>query len=129
MEYRTLKTATEDSRGFIADLFYKANIEHVAFITTKGTGTRVIRGNHYHKKTTQHIFMTRGELIYFWASVHEPEIVRNMKVREHQMVTTPPCEIHALEFYSDAEFIVFSTGIRGGEDYEADTFREFVILK
>ena len=40
------------------------------------------------------------------------------------MVSTPPNEIHALVIGDDGnEFIVFSQGLRGGSDYESDTFR------
>ena len=41
------------------------------------------------------------------------------------MVSTEPLEIHALECLGPSEFIVFSTGLRGGNDYEADTYRDF----
>ena len=36
---------------------------------------------------------------------------------------TPPNEIHALNIVEDNEFVVFTTGTRGGQDYESDTFR------
>ena len=65
MKIKKIKTAFTDERGSIADIFYKANIEHVAIIKTLDKG-RIIRGNHYHKLTTQHIFMTKGSLRYWY---------------------------------------------------------------
>ena len=40
----------KDERGTIVDLFFNENINHVAKINSK---PNVIRGNHYHKETTQ----------------------------------------------------------------------------
>ena len=44
------------------------------------------------------------------------------------MVSTPPNEVHALEMLGESQFVVFSSGLRGGQDYEADTYRDIVIL-
>ena len=128
MQIKKIETAFSDERGTIADIFYKANIEHIAIIKTKDNG-RIIRGNHFHKLTTQHIFMTKGSLKYWYRDQDKNLPVKNINVEEGFMVTTPPYEIHALECLSASEFIVFSTGLRGGEDYESDTFRVDPILK
>ena len=53
----------EDDRGIISDIFYKENIQHSALIESK---PNVIRGNHYHKETTQHMIMTQGSLEYWY---------------------------------------------------------------
>lgn len=110
----------EDNRGKIADIFYKANIEHVAVITSK-KGVR--RGDHYHKETTQHMLMTKGSLIYVYQPVDKSAPVKYVTVKAGELVTTKPLEIHTLLFPEDNEFIVFSSGLRGGQDYEKDTFR------
>lgn len=126
MEKRRIEPATTDHRGQISDIFYKATIEHVAIIESTKAG--LIRGNHYHKLTTQHIFMTRGSLRYWYRPVDESAPVRSVVVTEYEMVSTPPFEIHALEILEPNQFVVFSSGLRGGIDYESDTYREFVIL-
>jgi len=129
MKIKKIETSFSDERGTIADVFYKANIEHVAIIKTNNNG-RIIRGNHFHKKTTQHILMTKGSLKYWYKdSEKKNSSIQNVDVREGYIVTTPPYEIHALECLEASEFIVFSTGLRGGADYEADTFRVDPILK
>jgi len=110
----------EDNRGKIADIFYKADLEHVAIITSK-KGVR--RGDHYHKETTQHMLMTKGSLIYVYQPVDKSQPVKYIHLKEGQLVSTPPFEIHTLLFPEDNEFIVFSSGLRGGQDYEKDTFR------
>ena len=96
-----------DDRGSIVDLFYNEDINHVATVTSE---PYVIRGNHYHKETTQHMLMIKGSLVVVAA--------------EGDLVSTGPNEIHALRIGSEGnEFVVFSQGKRGGKDYESDTFR------
>jgi len=111
----------EDYRGIIADVFYKANINHVAIISSV---PNVIRGNHYHKETTQHMLMTKGSLNYWYKPVDSDEPAKMYKAVVGDLVSTEPLEIHALEITEEGnEFVVFSEGKRGGSDYESDTYR------
>ncbi len=110
----------EDQRGIIADIFYKKNINHVAIIKSKA-GVR--RGDHYHKQTTQHMLMTSGSLVYVYQPVDKSQPVKHILAKEGDLVSTGPFEIHTLLFPEDNEFIVFSEGLRGGKDYEKDTYR------
>ncbi len=116
-----IKIATKDSRGDIADIFYRHPIDHVAIINSK-KGT--FRGDHYHRYTAQHIYMTKGSLRYYFRKIDEDNSkVKSVVVHEGEMVTTGPNEVHALEILEDNQFIAFSEGKRGGNDYESDTFR------
>jgi dTDP-4-dehydrorhamnose 3,5-epimerase-like enzyme len=126
MIHTTIKPATSDERGTISDILYKAEIHHAAVIESKRAG--LIRGNHYHKETTQHIFMTKGSLRYWYQPVDKSEPVKSILVKEYDLVSTPPFEIHALEILEPNQFVVFSQGKRGGQDYESDTFRVPPIL-
>ena len=110
----------EDNRGIIADIFYQNNIDHVAAIKSK-QGVR--RGDHYHKKTTQHILVIEGSIIYVYQPVNKSQLVKYEIIKKGDMISTPPFEIHTLLFPENNEFIVFSSGLRGGKDYETDTFR------
>jgi quercetin dioxygenase-like cupin family protein len=111
----------EDSRGRLSDIFYDETINHVAVIDSE---PNVIRGNHYHKETTQHIFITKGSLEYCYKPVDSSEPAQQIQVNEGELVSTPPNEIHALKIGPEGnQFIVFTTGPRGGADYESDTFR------
>jgi dTDP-4-dehydrorhamnose 3,5-epimerase-like enzyme len=111
----------EDYRGIIADVFYKVNINHIAIISSV---PNVIRGNHYHKETTQHMLMTKGSLNYWYKSVGSDEPAKMYKAVVGDLISTEPLEIHALEITEDGnEFVVFSEGKRGGTDYESDTYR------
>lgn len=116
-----IKIATKDDRGNISDIFYKHPVDHVTIINSKKGS---FRGDHYHKFTTQHMFMTKGSLRYYYRQIDEDNTkVKSVIVRQGEMVSTPPNEVHALEIIEDNQFIVFSEGKRGGIDYESDTFR------
>jgi hypothetical protein len=67
--------------------------------------------------------MTKGSLVYVYAPVNKPSEVKHILAKNGDLVTTNPFEIHTLLFPEDNEFIVFSSGLRGGQDYEKDTYR------
>lgn len=111
----------QDDRGIIADIFYNTNIEHVAIIKSE---PNAIRGNHYHKETTQSMLMTKGSLEYWYKPVGSDEPAKMYLCKVGDLITTEPYEIHALRITDEGnEFIVFSEGKRGGMDYESDTYR------
>ena len=116
-----------DERGTIVDLFYNENIHHVARVTSE---PGVIRGNHYHKETTQHMLMTQGSLEYWYKPVGSTEPSKMVIATVGDLISTGPNEIHALKIGEEGnQFIVFSEGVRGGKDYESDTYRvENIIL-
>ena len=121
MKIRKIETVFEDDRGRISDIFYKKDINHVALIYSK---KGAIRGNHFHKKTTQHILILKGSLRYYCkASDDENSKLLTKDVGKGFLITTPPYEEHAMEILEDNEFMVFSEGLRGGKDYEKDTFK------
>ena len=126
MKLIKFKPDFKDNRGSITDLFYSENINHVAHIKT--VDTLSIRGNHYHKKTTQAMYMVKGSLNYWYKQLNEKKS-KCVRVNTGEMVVTLPNEVHALTFDEENEFIVFSWGLRGGKDYELDTFRVDSIIK
>ena len=132
MKIRRIEVATSDDRGSISDVFYDDSFQHAAIIVTRAEFEPVIRGNHYHKQSTQHILMLDGSLTYWWQQTNEQGErigeIESIFVPTGYMVSSPPYEIHALEFHENARFIVFSKGVRGGKDYESDTFRVDPIL-
>jgi dTDP-4-dehydrorhamnose 3,5-epimerase-like enzyme len=111
----------KDDRGIIADVFYEHNINHVAIISST---PNALRGNHYHKETTQHILITKGSLEYWYKDLHSNEPAKMHLAVIGDLISTPPYEIHALKITEEGnEFVVFSEGKRGGKDYESDTYR------
>jgi hypothetical protein len=116
-----------DERGIIADVFYNTQVNHVALIKTQPNS---IRGNHYHKETTQHMLITKGSLEYWYKPYGSDQPASMYLAEEGDLITTEPFEIHALKIgESGNEFVVFSEGKRGGSDYESDTYRvESIII-
>ena len=111
----------KDSRGVIADVFYNAQINHVAVVTSEPNG---VRGNHYHKESTQHMLITKGELEYWYKPLDSTEPAKMYLTKIGDLISTEPYEVHTLKITDKGnEFVVFAEGKRGGMDYESDTFR------
>jgi len=111
----------EDDRGAIVDIFFKKNIHHVNSIkSNKGA----LRGDHYHKFTTQHMLMVKGSMEVWYKPADSDEEPKMVVMKPGDLVTNTPNEVHSLRILEDdTEFITFSEGVRGGSDYEKDTFR------
>jgi len=110
-----------DERGVIADVFFNAEIDHVAMITSE---PNAIRGNHYHAKSVQSILIVSGSLEYWYADKEAPDKSDFAVTKPGDLVTSEASEIHALKIGPDGcTFIAFSSGERGGSNYEDDTYR------
>ena len=77
----------EDERGKILDIFYKDDIQHVAQIDSK---PNIIRGNHYHKETTQHMLMISGSMEYWYKKFGSDEKPKMIHLKKGDLVSTPP---------------------------------------
>ena len=69
------------------------------------------------------MLITQGSLEYWHHPLGSSEAPECLVMKKGDFVATPPNEVHALNILEDNEFIVFTTGERGGMDYEADTIR------
>ena len=109
-----------DKRGLIADIIYNTKINHIAYIVTKKNG---IRGNHYHKKTIQYTFVLDGKIKYFFKKKTSKKI-SFLILKKGDLIESKFNEIHAFKTLSKKSvMLALSAGIRGGKDYEKDTFR------
>lgn len=109
----------EDERGLIVDIFYKYKIDHVAYIFTKKGR---IRGNHYHKDTTQYTLILKGKVEY-WEKKLSSTKTKKTVCKKGDIILSKPNVIHAFKYLKDSNMIVFTVGPRGGKNYEDDTFR------
>ena len=110
----------KDKRGLIADVIYNTKINHIAYITTKKNG---IRGNHYHKKTIQYTFVLDGRIKYFYKNKSAKK-VSQLVLKKGDLVKSKFNEILAFKTLSKKSvMLALTAGIRGGKDYEKDTFR------
>jgi hypothetical protein len=116
----------QDERGRITDVFFRANINHVALITSI---PHAIRGNHYHAQSIQHMYIISGSLEY-WYQNDSMAKSSFTECLPGDVITSDKGEIHALKIgATGCAFMAFTEGVRGGEDYESDTFRVQSIIK
>ena len=115
------QSSFQDSRGTITDIFYACNINHGCIITNE---PGAIRGNHFHRHTTQYALVLEGSLTYWSKPLDGSEPTRSFEAGPGDMLISPPNEIHAMQAGSQGcRFLAFAEGPRGGQDYEADTYR------
>ncbi len=109
----------EDARGTITDIFVKQPKEHCTIIFTKKGG---VRGNHYHKLSRQYDFIVSGRMEIYGQKVGESAITKNT-IGPNDLITWEPNEAHEFVALEDTVFITFVDGLRGGDEYEKDTYR------
>ena len=110
-----------DDRGTSTDIFYMSNMNHGCIITNQ---PGAVRGNHYHKFTTQYTYILSGTLTYYSKSMDGDEPTDVFDAVAGDMIISEPLEIHAMRAGADGcVFIAFAEGPRGGADYESDTYR------
>jgi dTDP-4-dehydrorhamnose 3,5-epimerase len=114
------KKIFKDKRGLIADIIYNTSINHIAYLTTKNNG---IRGNHYHKKTIQYTFVLEGRIRYYFKKKLAKK-VSILNLKKGDLIKSNANEIHAFKTLSKKSvMLALTAGVRGGKDYEKDTFR------
>jgi quercetin dioxygenase-like cupin family protein len=113
-----VKPAVADRRGTITDVLDGTRVECVTLVTSK---KGAVRGNHYHKKTTQYTYVLDGRFRLFTQRVGRP--VQSRLVKAGDLVVTPPLERHAFVALEDSLLIACAHGPRAGRSYESDTYR------
>ena len=113
-----LKINHKDSRGKISDLLNKKKISSITLITQK---KGKIRGNHFHKKTIQWNYLLNGKIALYGKKNNQK--LKKIILKKGDLVETTYNEAHAIKALQNSEFLVFTQGPRGGENYENDTFR------
>ena len=118
MLVKHLRPAFQDERGVISDILQHTPVDSVTIITSaKGA----MRGNHYHKESVQYTYVLSGRI---QARTQNPgEKVEVQELTAGDLLESPPLERHALLALDDSMLLVVTRGPRGGQNYEADTFR------
>ncbi len=101
-----------DDRGEIKDLI----VTDTYSVTSISFVKDAVRGNHYHKETTQADTILKGKLLCF-----QDDNSRVVNVGD--IVVHYPNQKHAYKALEDSEMISICVGKRRGEHYEEDTFR------
>lgn len=113
-----VKPAFRDTRGVITDILDGVPVECVTLLSSK---KGAVRGNHYHKKTTQYAYVLEGR--YQLYTQRPGGRVRARVVKKGDLVVTPPQERHAFVAIEDSWMIACAHGPRSGRSFEGDTYR------
>lgn len=124
MKVIQIKTTHQDKRGEIKDIIEQIDFNGATIIESKKGS---IRGNHYHKKTIQYIFVLSGKLKAKSKKVDESMV--EVVVEPGDLISHEQLEAHCFEAIEDSLFLVLSSGLRTGKDYEKDTYRLNVPLE
>lgn len=114
----------KDKRGFILDIFVNSPKDHCTLVSFKKNS---VRGNHFHKKSTQYSFILEGKLTMITCKVDRNGKFLGKKfkkiVKKNSLITHRPFVSHAFKAKKNSKILAFADGLRGGENYEKDTFR------
>ena len=115
MERVEINIAHSDARGTILDLV----VEQIDSITEITFAKDAIRGNHFHKETTQWTYVVHGEIEAF-TIINGNVISDTFKTGE--LFVSKPQEPHAMKAKISSKILVFTKGPRSGESYHTDTY-------
>ncbi len=115
-----LKPVFEDKRGKIFDVV-EDPISHIGFITFK---KGAVRGNHYHKKSTQFTYVIDGKIELFTQDIRKPKspIIKTVMTAGH-FAEIPPHVIHTYRAVTPSSMIDCTSATRKAQGYEKDTMR------
>jgi quercetin dioxygenase-like cupin family protein len=114
-----LEPAHVDGRGAIQCLVNLPMKNATLITSVKGS----IRSNHYHKTDWHYIYMIKGSVDYYYRPTGSREMPKVVRVKEGDLIFTPPMEDHATVFLEDSVFLALSRNPRDQEAYEADVER------
>ncbi|MDP3726073.1 MAG: methyltransferase domain-containing protein, partial [bacterium] len=117
-----IKPAFSDERGDIFDIV-EEGISHVGLITFK---KGAVRGNHYHKQSTQYTYILEGE-IQFVTSDIDGKNKKEFVLTEGMVTHIPPHTVHAYKALTPAAMLDMTTLSRGATGYEEDTVRVSIL--
>ena len=116
---KKIEPAFTDARGSIFDIVEEP-ISHVGYITiAKGA----VRGNHYHKISTQFTYVLRGSIKFITTDI-EGKNRQESILEVGDFSSIPPGVVHAyVGLADDSAFLDMTTLARGEKGYEDDTVR------
>jgi quercetin dioxygenase-like cupin family protein len=110
--HRLLGDGFTDERGHILDLI-EGPIDAVTRIfTVQGA----VRGNHFHRHTTQWTYVLSGSLLVAHGDTETT-------IGPGELAVDKPGVPHAGKALEDTDVLVFTCGPRAGSEYESDTVR------
>src|SRR3989338_11125239 len=112
------KPVFTDARGGIFDLV-EDKIGHIGMVTFK---KGAVRGNHYHKKSTQYSYVISGRLRLTVSNI-DGSNRRTYVLKEGTVSRIPPRIIHTYQALTAAKLLDMTSLSRTDNGYEHDTVR------
>ena len=121
-------TPFKDSRGSLKKILKKSNMskdlnidEAYVLYSEKGA----IRGNHYHKETTEYFCVLKGS-IKFAMKGFGKEYIEEISIHEGDniVIEVPPLTAHAIINEEDEKAIVLVLSTREYDENSTDTYKE-----
>lgn len=115
-----IKPIFVDDRGTISDILEK-EVKHIGIIFSNPGS---VRGNHYHKKSTQYMYVIKGRMEMRTKDMRtENSEVETKTIEEGDIITIPAMIAHSFKAFEETYFLDITTESRSGNKYEEDTFR------
>lgn len=118
LKKKRLNANYTDKRGQIIDIVQDEKINSTTIITFK---KGAVRGNHFHKKTTQWNYVLDGEVMYY--SQIPGKKIDAIKISAGDLTISYPFQRHAFKALKKSRVLVLTKGPRAGKNYEIDTYR------
>lgn len=118
----TIKPAFSDARGDIFDIIEEP-ASHVGLVTFK---KGAVRGNHYHKKSTQYTYILKGKIKFVISGLNGKN-KKEFILKEGMFSRIPPRIVHAYKALTPATMLDMTTLSRGAKGYEEDTVRVTIL--
>ena len=115
---KKIKPEVVDERGIIANILEEP-ISHVAIITSKAGS---IRGNHYHPKQVQYVYLISGKYENLSKDLNKKNAETESKIiGPGDLVITFPMAAHAVRFLEDSVLLNLVPGHRDSDKFSEHT--------
>lgn len=109
----------KDKRGKIRDILTHVPVSSITYLSCS---KNAVRGNHYHRKTIQYLYVLSGSFEVFSKRGLNGRVVRKI-AKAGDLVFHDKNECHAFKALEFSTMLSFNEGVRRGKDYEKDTYR------
>ncbi len=115
---KNIKPEVVDERGIIANILEQP-VSHVAIITSKAGS---IRGNHYHPKQVQYVYLISGKYENLSKDLNKKNAkIESKIVGPGDLVITSPMVAHAMRFLEDSVLLNLTPGHRHSSKFSEHT--------
>jgi quercetin dioxygenase-like cupin family protein len=120
-EIKKLKAVYSDGRGDIWDVLEGFPARHIGYIVSR---KGAVRGNHFHWKATQYLFLLKGTAEWATKDIDDKKAPPKISIIEAgDLAIISPGIAHAFRALEDCECLDITDVSREDNGYEKDIFR------